>query len=332
MDYKIIKSEMDEETPNNVNMNSEKSGLFMNLTAPAVILFKKTLFKDMFKIPKLLVSFILMVFGPLIAILTIPTGMELYYNSLNDFLGLTYCFYTYCIMFPIILTIIGAPLIAEELKSGTMLTLISKPISRGGILITKYLALTCFGFLINLTSLSLITLIAPLKYNFEGVADFFVITLLFSLIVQFFFQSIAFSFSCLFKKSRNAILIPLLIIIITFFVLMAFRPLFIYMYLGDSEVPIYIQFQLYHFDLGYHLFNAYSGFINIISGGVSENMMYFLYMFGLYTQQFDPDTWEVTFTRNDFYSPLGSLIFLLLIAIGLMLLGYYIFRKRDISR
>ena len=332
MVFNNIKSERREETMNNINMKSEKPGLLMSLTTPTVILFKKTLFKDMFKIPKLVVSFILMIFGPLIAILTIPVGYELYFDSLNDFLGLTYSFYTYSIMFPIILTVVGAPLIAEELKSGTMLTLISKPISRGGILITKYLALTCFGFLINIVSLSLITLIAPLKYAFEGVADFFIINLLFSLIIQFFFQSIAFSFSCLFKKTRNAILMPLLIIIITFFVLMTFRPLFMYMYLDDSEVPIYIQFQLFHFDLGYHLFNAYIGLINIISGGVSENMMYFLYMFGLYTQEIDFDTWEYTFTRNDFYSPLGSLIFLLSIAIGLMFLGYFLFKKRDISR
>ncbi len=323
---------MGEETTINVNMKGEKSGVIMNLTTPAIVLFKKTLFKDMFKIPKLLLSIILMILGPLMAILTIPTGMGLYFNSLNDFLGLTYSFYTYCMMFPIILTVVGAPLIAEELKSGTMLTLISKPISRGGILITKYLALTCFGFLINLASLSLITLIAPLKYNFEGVADFFVINLLFSLIVQFFFQSVAFSFSCLFKKTRNAILMPLLIIIITFFVLMSFRPLFMYMYLDDSEVPIYIQFQMFHFDLGYHLFNAYIGVLSIISGGVSESMTYFLYIFGLYTQEFDPDTWEITITRNDFYSPLGSLILLLSIAIGLMLLGYFLFKKRDISR
>jgi len=323
---------MGEETTNMVNMKGEKSGVIMNLTTTAVILFKKTLFKDMFKIPKVLVSITLMAFGPLMAILAIPTGIEFYNNSLNDYLGLTYSFYTYCMMFPIILTVVGAPLIAEELKSGTMLTLISKPISRGGILITKYLALTCFGFLINIASLSLITLIAPLKYTFEGVADFFVINLLFSLIVQFFFQSIAFSFSCLFKKTRNAILMPLLIIIFTFFVLMSFRPLFMYIYLGDSEVPIYIQFQLFHFDLGYHLFNAYVGVMNIISGGISENMMYFLYMFGLYTQKIDYDTWEVTFTRNDFYSPLGSLIFLLSIAIGLMFLGYFLFKKRDISR
>jgi len=332
MGYKIIKSERGEEKMNNVSKEGEKSGLIMNLTTPTVILFKKTLFKDMFKIPKLLVSIILMIFGPLMAILTIPSGMEFYYDSLNDFLGLTYSFYTYCIMFPIILTVVGAPLIAEELKSGTMLTLISKPISRGGILITKYLALTCFGFLINLVSLSLITLIAPLKYAFEGVAYFFFINLLFSLIIQFFFQSVAFGFSCLFKKTRNAILMPLLIIIITFFVLMTFRPLFMYMYLDDSEVPIYVQFQLFHFDLGYHLFNTYIGVMNIISGGVSEIMMFFLYMFGLYTQEFDSDTWEITFTRIDFYSPLGSFIFLLSIAIGLMLLGYFLFKKRDISR
>jgi len=315
-----------------INNDVEKSGLIRISTSPSIMLFKKTLFKDMLKIPKLIVSFILMILGPLMAILMIPSGFELYYSSLNDYLGLIYSFYTYSIMFPIILTVVGAPLIAEELKSGTMLTLISKPISRGEILITKYLALTCFGFLLNISSLSLITLIAPLKYAFEGVAEFFVINLLFSLIVQLFFQSIAFGCSCFFKKTRNAILIPLLIIIITFFVLMTFRPLFMYMYLGDSEVPIYVQFQLYHFDLAYHLFNGYIGLLNIISGGVSESMLYFLYGFGLYTQEYDPYTWEITFTRNDYYSPLGSLILILSIAIGLILLGYFLFKKRDISR
>jgi ABC-type transport system involved in multi-copper enzyme maturation permease subunit len=312
--------------------DSVKSGPRGIITSPSFMLFKKTLFKDMFKIPKLLVSFILMILGPLIALLSIPSGFELYLPSLNDYLGLIYSFYTYSIMFPIILTVIGAPLIAEELKSGTMLTLISKPISRGEILITKYLALTCFGCLLNISSLSFITLIAPLKYDFEGVAEFFVANLLFSLIVQIFFQSIAIGFSCFFKKTRNALLIPLLLIIITFFVLMTFRPMFMFMYIGDSEVPIYVQFQLYHFDLAYHLFNGYIGILNIVSGGVSESMLYFLYMFGLYTQRFDPDTWEISFTRNDYYSPLGSLILMLAIVIGLILLGYFIFKKRDISR
>ena len=307
-------------------------GGLVNLNSPEMVLFKKTLFKDLFKVPKVLISIFLMMFGPLISILSIPPYMEFYNNSLIEYLGLTYAFYSYCIMFPIILTIVGAPLIAEELKSGTMLTLISKPISRGGILITKYLALTCFGIIINLASLSFITLIAPLKYPFEDVADFFLINLLFSLVIQFFFQSIVFGFSCLFKKTRNAILMPLLIILITFFVLMSFRPLFMNMYLEDSEIPIYIQYQLYHFDLGYHLFNVYVGAIELISGAISENMLFFLYIFGLYTQKIDYDTWEYTFTRNDAYSPLGSLILLISIAIGLVLLGYYVFKKRDISR
>jgi len=117
MNNKIIKSEMGEEQMTNINMIGKKSGSIVDLTTPAVILFKKTLFKDMFKIPKLVVSFILMIFGPLIAFLSIPVGIEFYYDTLNDFLGLTYSFYTYCLMFPIILTVIGAPLIAEELKS-----------------------------------------------------------------------------------------------------------------------------------------------------------------------------------------------------------------------
>ncbi len=299
---------------------------------PTVVLFKKTLFKDLFKIPKLSVSIIFMILLPLIVILSTHFFTETYDGSLNEYLGLIYVYYTYCLIFPIILTAVGAPIIAEELKSGTMLTLISKPISRGGILATKYLALTFFGLFINLVPLSIITLIAPTVSAFEGVGAFFVISFLFSLIIQFFFQSIAFGFSCLVKKTRNALLMPLLIIIITFFVLMMFRSMFMFMYIGESEDPIYIQFQLYHFDLGYHLFNAYIGIIEITVGEVSENMMFFLYSFGLYTQEIDFDTWEYSFTRNDFYSPLGSLILLFLIAIGLMLLGYFVFKKRDISR
>ena len=326
------KFEMKKGIKNKETKKRRAMGLMEILNTPSVVLFRKTLFKDMLKIPKVLVSIILMILVPLLFILTIPSDIYFHVDSLNDFLGLTYVYYTYCLIFPIILTVVGAPLIAEELKSGTMLTLISKPISRGGILATKYLALTFFGFLINIASLSLITLIAPTKYAFEGVVDFFVISLLFSLIVQFFFQSIAFAFSCLVKKTRNAILMPLLIIIITFFVIMTFRPMFMYIYVGGSEDPIYIQYQLFHFDLGYHLFNAYIGIMEITSVGISETLMYFLYMFGLYTQEFDPDTWETTFSRNDFYSPLGSIIFILLIAIGLTLLGYFLFKKRDISR
>lgn len=307
------------------------SGLFNTLNKPSLILFKKTLFKDMFKIPKVMVSLLLMILGPLISILVIPP----YYHDLdrlNDYLGLTYAYYTYCIMFPIILTVIGAPLIAEELRSGTMLTLISKPLSRGGILFTKYLAFTCFGLFINLISLSTITLIAPLKYPFEGVAEFFVINLFFSLIIQFFFQTLVFGFTSIVKKTRSAILFPLLIIIITFFVLMSFRPMFFYMHLGDSEEPIYVQFQLYHYDLGYHLFNVYTGILEVVSGNVPNDMMYFLFMMGLYTQEWDEETYEYTFRRNDFYTSVGSLIFLISIAIVVMLLGYFIFKKRDISR
>ncbi|MHA1670278.1 MAG: ABC transporter permease subunit [Promethearchaeota archaeon] len=212
-----------------------------------------------------------------------------------------------------------------------MLTLISKPISRGGILTTKYLALTIFGIVINLVPLFLIVLIAPAKYAFEGVNEFFVVSFLFSLIIQFFFQSIAFGFSCLSKKTRTAIIIPLLIIIIIFFVLMMFRQFFMFIYLGDSEDPIYIQFQLYHFDLGYHLFNAYIGIIDMISGGVSQNIIFFFTAFGLYTQEINEITWEYSFTRNDFYSPLGSLILIITSAIGLMIFGYFFFKKRDIS-
>jgi ABC-type transport system involved in multi-copper enzyme maturation permease subunit len=313
-------------------LKSKESGLFKGLNTPSIILFKKTLFKDIVTIPKVSISIIIMSLIPLLVILMTPKDFISTDETLLDFIGITYTEYTYCIMFPIILTVIGAPLIAEELKSRTMLTLISKPISRGEILATKYIALTCFGLVINFASLSLITLTALWKYPFEGIGEFFVTNLLFSLVVQFFFQTLAIGFSSLVRKTRNALLFPLLLIIITFFVLMTFRPLFFYIYIGDSEDPIYVQFQLYHFDLGYHLFNAYIGIMEITSVNVPESMKFFFTLMGIYTQSYNEDTWEPIFTRNDYYSPLGSLILLFAIALGIMLLGYFIFRRRDISR
>ena len=313
-------------------IKSKESGLFKGLNTPSIVLFKKTLFKDIFTIPKVSISIILMIFLPLLAILMVPSSFILEDETLLNFIGITYVEYTPCIMFPIILTVIGAPLIAEELKSRTMLTLISKPISRGEILATKYLALTCFGLVINFTSLSLITLAALWKYPFEGIGEFFIVNFLFSLVVQFFFQTLAIGFSSLVRKTRNALLFPLLLIIITFFVLMTFRPLFLYMHLGNSEDPIYVQFQLYHYDLGYHLFNVYIGIMEITSVKVPESMMFFFAIMGIYTQSYNEDTWESIFTRNDYYSPLGSLILLFAIALGIILLGYFIFRRRDISR
>jgi len=77
MGYKIIRSEMGGETTKSVIMKGENSSVIMNLPT-TVILFKKTLFKDMFKIPKVLVSIILMVFVHLMAILDIPKGIEFY--------------------------------------------------------------------------------------------------------------------------------------------------------------------------------------------------------------------------------------------------------------
>jgi len=313
-------------------IKSEESGLFKGLNTPSIVLFKKTLFKDIFTIPKVSISIILMSLLPLLVLLMVPSSFISTDETLLNFIGITYVEYTPCIMFPIILTVIGAPLIAEELKSRTMLTLISKPISRGEILATKYLALTCFGLVINFISLSLITLTALWKYPFEGIGEFFIINLLFSLVVQFFFQTLAIGFSSLVRKTRSALLFPLLLIIITFFVLMTFRPFFFYIYIGDSEDPIYVQFQLYHYDLGYHLFNTYTGIIENTSGDVPINMKFFFYMMGIYTQNYNEETWEATFTRNNYYSPLGSLILLFAIALGIMLLGYFIFRRRDISR
>jgi len=294
--------------------------------SPSWILFKKTFTFNLFTPLKFLLSVIFMILIPEIGILILnPIDIPLEYQFLS-LIGYFVVIFTFNIIFSLIMIFSAAPLISDEIRSGTMLTLISKPISRIKIIGSKYLALLSYGLFISCCSLVFISLSALFKFPAVEVFQFFIIHLLYSILVLFIFGSLTISFSTIFKKPRNAALIPAVVVVFTFLIFMSFRSMLMWSF-EPGEMPIYEKYQLYHFDLGYHLANVYYLIVESIISIIPTEMVFFFELFGLYKFDFN----SLEYTQTNYYSPIGSLILLLVLTVIFLVIGIFYFKKRDIS-
>ena len=99
----------------------------------------------------------------------------------------------------------------------------------------------------------------------------------------------------------------------------------------------YEDFQLYHFDIAYHLGNIYLGIIEVFIPSIWEEIQFvglFAY-FGLiryeniYDEYGQTIDWEMF--AADYYLPAISLIAIILILVILLAIGTYRFYKREVS-
>ena len=133
-------------------------------SSPSFVIIKKTLKFDLLTRNRLIISLVFMVLVPALIIAFTPPDVLSGDEYLVQLLGFTTWYYNFSILFPIIIIGATGPLISEELRSGTMLFLVSKPIDRIKIVLSKFIALYIFGLVISIISLSLISLIALIKY------------------------------------------------------------------------------------------------------------------------------------------------------------------------
>jgi ABC-type transport system involved in multi-copper enzyme maturation permease subunit len=292
---------------------------------PTIILFKKTFLKNVCTPSKLIFSLLFMIVIPLLFILIYDTEY-IYNTSLVVFSGFTVLMYSFTMVFALTIIFLTGPLISSEIYTGTILSLISKPISRIRIIFGKFAAVLVFGVILINVSLGLLVLISLIKYPFTQVAEFYIIHLLYGLLVLIVIGFISLAFSSSFKKPRTASLIPAILVILIFYVLLSFRPFFTMPFGPENEI-LYEKFQLYHFDLGYHIINVYSYIVEITLNGIPTDMQYLFYMWGIY--KYDPMTYELQ--RTNYYHPIGSLVLLIVVAIVFLILGIIRFQKRDIS-
>ena len=134
--------------------------------------------------------------------------------------------------------------------------------------------------------------------------------------------------SSILKKTKTVSVIIILITILSF---VAFQ--FIRSLVGG----FYQDFQLYHFDLGYHLGNVFIFFMesfNVVPPSISWQNLFAL-LTGVYkfTNIIDPDQGIDLggLEKTNYYLPIFSLLIWIIIAVLLLVLGIYKLKKREIS-
>ncbi len=303
-----------------------------------LILTIKT-YQDLTSLKKFLISLVGMMLFPII-FLSFETTID--YNSISVQhaaaaisiqIIFPMFFWTLGIAFICIIGTSGASLIAEEVHSGTMLILVSKPIRRIKIFLGKFLGLFLYGAVLSFCAVFLLGWIAVLRYSanllhFFALMPFLLASYLYSLVLLLIFCSITLALSSIMDRPRNAALGVLFLVIFSFIGMMVLK-----MFIADY----YEDYYLYHIDLGYHLSNIYISFLEAFNAIplVAEWQQWFAMTTGVYetASPTDPDQ-DINpggMIRTDYYLPIFSLLIWIGIAIGLLAYGLFSLKNREIS-
>jgi len=309
-----------------------------NIFKKTDIVIKKT-YRDISSMKKGLIVIFIMSIVPFLFLLIPPVidfGLVSPHHAatvISFSLVFSVFFWTLGIVFTIVIGISGAPLIAEEINTGTMLILISKPITRTKIFLGKYLAVFLLGMVLSFIAIFSIGWITVLINSgnidhFISLIPFLVALYLYSLFILFLFTSITMALSSILKKPKNVSAVIILIIILSFVAFLLIRTL-----VGG----FYEALQLYHFDLGYHLGNVFIFFmetLNAVPPSRSwQNLFAMLTGVYKYAPTIDPDQ-KIDLgglEKTNYYLPIFSLLIWFIIAVLLLVLGIYKLKKREIS-
>ena len=304
------------------NKLREKKPFTTASITPSLALIRKTLIFDLCTLKRIILSVFFMVFVPALILAFVPplSGEQ----HLVQLLGFVTWYYNFAIMFPIIIIGSTGPLISEELRSGTLLFLVSKPITRTKIILSKFIALLVFGTIVIILSLSIICLIAIIKYSFVDIGSYLGIFFLYGLIIMLFFGGITIGFSSIFSRPRNVLLLPLALVIFSFLVMMMFKPLLLFA--ADNW---YEKYLMYNFDIGYHFSNIFLWIGESFDPEILDYFAMIFWMFGITKMEYDG--WEVNYVKTNYYPPMVSFLFLIGIAGILITIGVFSLKKRDIS-
>ncbi|MFX1236646.1 MAG: ABC transporter permease [Promethearchaeota archaeon] len=294
-------------------------------TSPIIAITRKTLIYNVCTPQKLLVTIILMIIPPIFTLIIWDPRYLSSQTRLTDTMGIVTFLISFGMIFPLIIGITAAPLIADELRSKTMISLVSKPISREGIFAGKFLALFIYGALSSLISLIIIAIAAAIKNPFPDILEFFSVNFVYSLLVLFTFGGITMGFSALFSRPRNVFLIPILLVLFSFMIGIFIKMLLIFPVFGDE--PLYEIFGIYHFDISYHLANVFVMLTETYIPNIYDYWYILFMIFGLSR----PNYGGGSVIRTNYYPPQVSLIYLLVISSILIIVGILYFKRRDIS-
>lgn len=251
---------------------------------------------------------------------------------------LVFAFVWVCGVAPAVLaSLMGASFVAQEEADGTLLVLVSKPVRRVDIFLSKFAAFTVAALAFSASSLlvSLYIWASAFKldfYSFFRVLALFPVLVVYCLLVCLLFGSIAAAISALFSSRLKALVPAVVIVMVTFFVFIPIRG-------AARSSGIYQSFLLDAVDLGYDLGNIYVG---LLEKAGTRLVPIAQMVVGTFTGTFkvpeggmpiDYDHGFIlpTLEAAAYHSLLHSGLKWLALPTLLILLGLWIFRRRDIN-
>jgi len=191
----------------------------------------------------------------------LPLEMQTYY-VLGNFISTSLLWILgFFLAFVVSLTAVG--FIAKEDSDGTLLLLVSKPISRNQIVLGKFVGLLTYATLLVAVILVFFTLLLWFILPIE--MDTFVALLMtipsliaFSLLITLAFGALALALSTVLKNQIVMMAIMAIVIVFMFFFGLTTHTLF-----PDA----YQNNQIYYVDMSYHLGNAFVPFMELATGG-----------------------------------------------------------------
>lgn len=151
-----------------------------------------------------------------------------------------------------------------------------------------------------------------------------------SLIVISFFGTLTMGLSMVFKSAKTTAVIPLMLLLVTTFLFFIVRPFL--MMPTSNGITYYEAFEVYNYDLGYHFMNIYTWFYETIITSLPDGMISWLVSWGIYTIEYDEffPEFEI-YSSTNYQPPHISLLIILLLAVLVFIIGFTIYKRRDIS-
>ncbi len=236
-------------------------------------------------------------------------------------------------IFTILVTGATSGVIADEIDKGTMLILVSKPVSRMQIFLGKFLGVYAFGACMSCAGIFLGGWIAVLFSSgnithFLEMLPFLFFMFAYSLFVELIFVSISMALSSILRTGRKAMMISLIIVFMTFLIF------FIVRMVASS---IYVEYSLYWLDIGYHLSNFLAFAMQVWS--IIPSSTLWQSTFNMFTGAFLSSS-SLDTTQNidlgglplaEYVSPIVSLLIWIAIAVLLTGLGLLKLKRKEIT-
>jgi ABC-type transport system involved in multi-copper enzyme maturation permease subunit len=252
---------------------------------------------------------------------------------LRDYLFFVTYFWVAGIVLAFFASWIVTDFVAGEVSRGTLLSLITKPIHRWEVILGKFIAYIIFITILEVIAI-FITIYVLVTFSGSHISvigelvQFIPILLLFSLFVAIVFGTIPLVLSTI-SKSRVLVMIIMAALVII---------MYIGFYIIRSRNPdFYADYQLYHFDLGYHMGNIFNSFTETASIKLTPTYQELMGLFagthdlGVSLDEPDQGFQLASIPLTNYYSKASSWLIWTVIPFGLSILTIFKLNRKEVQ-